>query len=464
MKIYTGFLFMVFISAIFLSISCSKKDGGDEAVKMVQGERVITKEVKNEITGFGALSYKKKVDVASPQDAVIKKLACREGQKVIEDEILAVLENPQIVIALKRAEDNFSEARAAFTLAQAQLLENELQTEAELLGIEKAEEELAETWKQYREEERKIAAQEKLFEAGGIPLETIRGARFSMETRLVSIRLSEKELEIRRIGFRDKDLTAAGIAVPNDKQAKIKAFVRLSTARSRAELEGTKARRDAAEKELASARLAESELTVRCPFSGVIAARYFEEGERVKREDAIFTIIDTESLCAMISVPETDAFRLETGMKAVVELDGLFSSYNGVIDFISPVADSKSFTFSVRVLLSRQDIIKNNGSDNNILPDIEEKFAKPGMFARVSITLGPPRSILALKDAAIINKTNKTGTVFVVNGKTITERGVRLGELSGDEWEITEGVSTGEIIVLRPASDLRDGEYVSLAE
>ncbi|MDR2659898.1 MAG: efflux RND transporter periplasmic adaptor subunit [Spirochaetaceae bacterium] len=460
MKNYIIFFVCAFI--IFFYNSCSKNNEKDESRKIVQGEAVKIKEVKNELSGFGVLSYKKKVDVAAPQDAVIKKLLYREGQKVTKDKPIAILENSQIILSLKRAENNFSQSQAELSLARAKLLESELQAEAEILSIEKAEEELSESWKQYREEERKIAAQEQLFKVEGISEETIRTARFNMEIRMASLRLSEKELDIRRIGFRDKDLKAAGIAVPQSKQAKIKAFVKLATARARAEVEGAAARRDAAEKELASAKLTESELTIRCPFSGVIAARYLEEGERVKREDAIFTIIDTESLCAMISVPEADAFRLETGMNAVVELDGLLSSYNGIIDLISPVADNKSFTFSVRVVLSKQDIIKENGND--ALSIDEEKFAKPGMFARVSINLGPPYSILALKDSAIINKTNKTGTVFIVNGEIISERTVTLGELTGDEWEITEGLREGEVAVIRPASDIQDGEYVLLAE
>jgi multidrug efflux pump subunit AcrA (membrane-fusion protein) len=155
---------------------------------------------------------------------------------------------------------------------------------------------------------------------------------------------------------------------------------------------------------------------------------------------------------------------METGMKAVVEIDGLFSSYNGVVDLISPVADNKSFTFSVRVLISKQDIIKETETDDYAAPNAETKFAKPGMFARVSVNMGPPRTILAVKDAAIINKSNKSGIVFVVRGKTVTERKVSLGELAGDEWEITGGLTKGEMVVQRPASDLQEGEYVSLAE
>jgi RND family efflux transporter MFP subunit len=443
--------FVISICALTI-VSCSKENDIQD-IRTVQGAVVTLKEIPLELTGFGALSFKKKVDVASPQDAVIRTLAYREGEKVNKDETLAILENPQIVLAVKRAENALSQAEAELSLAKARLLEAERGAESELLSLENAEEELAESWKAYREEERKHSAQEILFNAGGVNEETIRSARFSLESQLGSLHLSEKELSIRKIGFRDKDLITAGMRVPDEKQAKIKAFVKLATARAQAELEGANAKRDAAEKELASSRLAENDLTILCPFSGVIAARYLEEGERVKREDVIVTMIDTEALCAIIPVRESDAFLLENGMNASVEIDGMALSYRGVVDLISPVADNKSFTFSVRVTLINND---ENTAD--------EKFAKPGMFARVSISLGQPRRILALKDSAIINKSNKKGTVFVVQGKTITEQNVVLGDLTGDEWEIIDGLAEGDVAVMHPDSGLKDGEYVSLAE
>jgi len=395
-------------------MSCSKENNVQDS-NPVQSVGVIQKEIPSELTGFGALSFKKKVDVASPQDAVIKTLARREGEKVTKDEPLVILENPQIVLSVKRAENTLLQAEAEFSLAKACLLEAERAAEAELLSLEKAAAELDEAWKTYREEERKHRAQETLFSADGINEETIRSARFRLESQLASLYLSEKELLIRRIGFRDQDLIASGIAVPLEEDGKMNAFITLSTARARAELEGAGASLAAAQTELASARLANKDLTILCPFSGVIAARHLEEGERVKREDVIVTVIDTEALCAIIPVRESDAFRLKNGMDANVEIDGIASVYHGVVDLISPVADNKSFTFSVRVMLT------NNGADST-----EEKFVKPGMFARVSISLGQPRKILALKDSAIVNKSNKKGTVFIIKGKTISEQNVVL--------------------------------------
>jgi RND family efflux transporter MFP subunit len=211
---------------------------------------------------------------------------------------------------------------------------------------------------------------------------------------------------------------------------------------------------EAAVKELESARLAQSELKIRSSSGGTVGARYFEEGERVKREDKILTLMDTESLYAVFPVREADALRLERGMPARVSLDGTGGTYGGAVDLVAPAADSQSFTFTVRVLLSPEEIASGNG----------EGRPKPGMFARVSITLGPPRKAVVIPGGVILNQGDDEGVVFVISGNTVYERKVLLGMSLGEDRIVASGLSPGDPVVLRPDGNLRDGSYVVLAE
>jgi multidrug efflux pump subunit AcrA (membrane-fusion protein) len=195
----------------------------------------------------------------------------------------------------------------------------------------------------------------------------------------------EKELEIRRIGCRDGDLVAAGRSVPLDATGRLRALVSLMTASLSAELGVSEARLETAEKELSSARLAREELVVHSPGSGVIGARYFEEGERVRTEDKILTIMDTASLYAIFPVREKDALRITKDMSAAVMIDGTGESREGQVDLVYPQADSQSLSLLVRVLL--------RGGHAGASGDI-----KPGMFARVRVTLGPPRRAIAVPE------------------------------------------------------------------
>ncbi|MDR2029552.1 MAG: efflux RND transporter periplasmic adaptor subunit [Treponema sp.] len=447
--------FFLFLFALILP-GCrpSPKQGEAEAPRPVRGVVVGERNIPHEISGFGTLSFLKKVDVAAPQDAVLAALYYREGDKVNPGDKLALLENPQISLAVGRAQNTFSQAKASLDLARSRLLEGEFQAEAQLLNLEKAEAELEQARKIHEEQKRKHQGEEALYEAGGVTEEAIRTGRFSLDSEEEKIRLLEKDLAIRRIGFRHQDLAAAGLPLPRDEGEQRRLYVALATATLRAEFQAAQASLQAAAKELESAKLAESELVVRSSMAGTVGALYMEAGERVKQEDKILTLMDTESLYGVFPVREEDALRLEKGMAAVVSLDGTGGTYEGSVELVAPIADSQSFTFSVRVLLSPESIAGGMG----------ETLPKPGMFARVSITLGPPRKVMVIPDSAILNKKNNQGVVFVINGDTVHERELRFGMSLGEDREIEAGLLPGDLVVARPDGGLRDGVYVSVVE
>jgi len=440
---------LLIISLIFFCFACNKNTDIGDRTKKVRVTSAVTREQPDETSGFGSLSFLTKVDITSPQEAVIKKLYFREGDYIRQGQLIIQLENPQIVLAVERAENNFSQTLAARNLADSRLLEGIFQAEAQILTLDKADAELALSKKRWEEDRRKHLNQETLFEAGGIHTEAILVSRFTLDSEWEQIQLMERELEIRRVGCRDQDLVKAGISVPLGETEKRAALVSLMTASLRAELEAANARHEAAEKELKSARIALAELTIRSPAGGIIGARYLEEGERVRLQDKILSLIDTESLYAIFPVREKDALRIEKGMKAFALIDGTGETRTGTVDLIYPQADSQSLSFLVRVLLQ-------NTSTN--------KKLKPGMFTRVTINLGPPQNAVFIPESSIFNQKNNEGSIFIVNGKSLTERKIIIGTTIGEECEITSGINSGELVVLRPDPDLKEGANVSIME
>jgi len=450
-------VFLLIQLTSLICFACTKQTAATiDETRKVRSAVAVVRELPDEASGFGSLSFLSKVDVASAQDAVIKKILYREGDFVRQGRQLLLLENPQINLAVERAENNYSQALAAYNLAGSRFLEGMFQAEAQLLALEKAEAELSFAKRTWEENKRKHQNQETLFEAGGIHTEAILASRFNLDSEWEQIQLMERELEIRRIGCRDQDLVKAGIEVPLDEKERLDALVHLMTSSLRAEMEAAGARLEAAKKELSSANIALSELTVFSPASGVVGARYMEDGERVRSQDKILTIIDTTSLYAIFPVREKDALRIEKGMAAFVLIDGTGEYCEGIVDLIYPQADSQSLSFLVRVLLK-----ETNGNK-----------LKPGMFARITVILGPPRKAVFIHETAIFNRVpnqndesrNGEGSIFIINGSVLLERKVSLGVDHGEEREITSGLSAGEIIVTRPDTDLREGMNVTLID
>jgi RND family efflux transporter MFP subunit len=354
-------------------------------------------------------------------------------------------------IAVEVSEEEYNQAEAAYQLAKTRLLEGEFNAEAELLSLKRSEAELSEKTRYHGELVRKFGQQQTLFTVGGVNEESIRSARFELDAQAVQLELSALDLEIRRIGLRDKDLRAAGMDVSEDPDEKTQALIALSTSSLRLELQAAETNREMAYKNLVSARTAEAELRIVSPASGFIAARNFEEGEQVKKDDALFTILNADSLYAMIPVREADAFRIKKGMPALVKIDSIGAEHRAKVDLVSPIADTQSFMFNVRLLIDAEELS-------------EISRAKPGMFAEARITLGEPDTIIVIDDDAIINKNKKEGVVFVVQGRYAVMRQVTFGEMFENKRQILGGLEKGELVVQKPAAGLKEGAYVQVTK
>jgi RND family efflux transporter MFP subunit len=432
-------------------LSCGKAQASSEGyVPKVKVAAAAEKILAEEVSGFGALSFFTKVDVTALQDGTVRRLYRREGDSVAKGARIADLENVQLELAAARAENSLTQAQAALRLARSRLLEGEFSAEAELLGIARAGAELVQAAKVLEEQRRRQEDQETLYTAGGLSGEAVREGRFTLSGAEEQFRLMERDLEIRTVGLRDRDLAAAGLlpaegfASENERRA---ALIGLAVSTLRSEVEAAEAQLEAAEKELESVRIARSELTVYSPAAGIVGARYFEEGERIKKEDKLVTLMDTGSLYVLFSLRESDALRLRKGMAARVGVGE--TVYEGTVDLVSPQADSQSFTFTVRVLLPP-----------SVTGAAEDKL-KPGMFARVTVYPGEERKALTVPESAVINRQDDEGTVFAVTRGRVSERKVRFGPSAAEgEREILSGLAPGEAVVLKPEAYLKEGSRV----
>ncbi len=416
-----------------------------EAPKPVKVVKASLVRLADEVAGFGSLSYQKKVDLASPQDATVKELPYREGDIVRSGSVVARLVNPQLNLAVDRARNGVERGVSALSLADVKLREGKLSTEARILGIEKSRLEIAQAKAELAEAERKHADQETLFAAGGVPLEAIRSGRFALEGFRQRIMLMEKDIDIRVIGLRDEDLASAGLPVPGDSRERSRLVINLSVASLEAEREAALSSLEAAKKELESSTLALAELVMRSPVSATLGARHVEAGERVKREDKIVTMMDVTSLFAVVPVPESDAMRLGRGMEATVTVDSAGGEFRGIVDLVSPIADARSASFTVRVSLK---------DDKGRL--------KPGMFVRVKFLTGGAREFLVIPETCIAGKDEETATVFTVVRGLAAARKIRVGAAVSAGITVIEGLSEGEVLIDRPSADLKEGDGVAI--
>lgn len=430
-------------------VSCARRPAAvtEAGSRLIKAVVVKASDQEQTIESFGTITYKKNVDLSTAVEGTVERFTVKEGDYVRAGQVLVRLRNMQLTLARDRAAIELENVKTALTLAETKVKESDLAMEAKFIAIEKARLELEQKRKDLQEAERKLADQQALRDVGGVPDETVRTMQLQLESQMVQLKIAEQDFESLQIGFRDKDLVAFGRAVPADPAQRRRAFIEINTAMARAELDAAKARVRTSEMELQSANIALDELVIVSPVSGVVGAKYYEEGERAKASEKIVTIMDTEVVYAIFPVREEDVALVAKGSAVVISVDASGGpSYEGVIDLVSPSADPSVGAFMVKALVKK--------------PDAR---IKPGMFARVTVKLGKTDRVATVPVKCLLNRKQDKASVLAIVGGKITIKEVVLGKETGDRIAVLSGLSEGELIAESPDPTLTEGSDVEIA-
>ena len=187
--------------------------------------------------------------------------------------------------------------------------------------------------------------------------------------------------------------------------------------------------------------------TVTAPASGIIAERNATLGELTSNSDNLFTIIENGRLELRLEVPETSISQIQPQQKVQI-----ISRYNsqpliGTVREIDPIIDRESRQATVNIDLPSQVALK------------------PGMFLRATINTATAKG-KAVPVNALLPQADGSAIAFVVqDDNTVKARSIEIGEILADEKvEVIQGLQTGDLIVVKGAAYLKDGDSVSFAE
>ncbi len=175
---------------------------------------------------------------------------------------------------------------------------------------------------------------------------------------------------------------------------------------------------------------AQARFTLSAPASGVVAELGIREGVAVSPGMTLFRIAGLEKVWAVAEVPEAQAVRLTRGqkVKAVLQADAS-QAFNGELKEILPQVSA-----STRTLQARFEVDNKGGK------------LTPGMLLRLQVA-GPSSSQLVVPSEAVI-RTGRRAVVLVRKGSgSFESRDVTLGQEVGEDIEVTQGLSEGEVVV-----------------
>ena len=158
-----------------------------------------------------------------------------------------------------------------------------------------------------------------MLELGGITEAAYRSQQVALEGQRAAYEIACKELESQSLGFRDEDLLEQGIEPAQDQMLRRQQLIDLNTRTLTAELVSAQASLDSAKKNLKSIQELMSHLVILSPKSGVVAAKYFEQGEFLAENEKLLTIISTAITSTTDATASAGAIDLTEGTITVTE-------------------------------------------------------------------------------------------------------------------------------------------------
>lgn len=169
------------------------------------------------------------------------------------------------------------------------------------------------------------------------------------------------------------------------------------------------------------------------PITGTVQGQLVSTFERVDPGQSVLLVADTSHLWAVAEVRESDwkVTGADVGQRITITSPLLADeTFVGNVLIIGPNVDPKSGAMPL--------VAKLQTSDPSL---------KPGMFIRMRVETGQPRSVLAVPDSAVVVHEGDA-FVFVPDGTNLFRRvDVTVGETEDGMTEIISGINEGRQVV-----------------
>lgn len=189
-----------------------------------------------------------------------------------------------------------------------------------------------------------------------------------------------------------------------------------------------------------------SNTTILSPVDGFVSRRMLDVGAFAGANTVMLTVVDIGTVRLQTNLVEKGFKRVVPGVAAEVEVDAFpGEQFRGEVSRVAPVFDPATRTAVMEIE------VPNPGFR-----------LKPGMYARVKLTVDRRANALTVPRNAVVDTEGKRGVFFVEGGQNARFREVKTGLQDNERVEILEGLQDGERVITIGALALRDGDRIQL--
>ncbi|NPV91507.1 MAG: efflux RND transporter periplasmic adaptor subunit [Firmicutes bacterium] len=368
------------------------------------------KKMQTTVIADGRVRVKNPEVIYAVTGGKINKVLVQVGQEVGPGEVLAQIDDEQLLMTVAQQE-------SALTLAEAN--EQKTRTSTRVNEVAQAEANLAQFEASRDNAKQKLDSLETLYQAGAASKQDLDAARLDYELKQSQYELAVEQLPAARAG-------------------------------SEASLRASAAQTEQARAALDQARYKLEHATIRTVNGGRVLRLEIKPGDMVLQDQALVTLGSLSELEIEAEVSEVDAGRLRVGQ--AVE--------------ITSAASEKAKQKGTLTAIAPQAVIRvKNGGEQTVVPvtvTVEgENRLIPGTNADVEITTGLEESALVIPYEALVEK-DEGPQVFVVKDRIARLCKVTVGLSDESQVQILDGIAEGDQVVLNPSEEVKDGVAVKV--
>ncbi|WP_422486339.1 efflux RND transporter periplasmic adaptor subunit [Gudongella sp. DL1XJH-153] len=188
-----------------------------------------------------------------------------------------------------------------------------------------------------------------------------------------------------------------------------------------------------------------SNTVVLSPMTGIVSTLNVKEGQIAASGQPAATITNTDTVYVRINVVENIVNRLEEGQEVEIAVPAAFEGYvDSVIDYVSQTADPMNKLYEVRIYV-------NNA----------EYGIRSGMTGSVKLSIDKAEDTLVIDSNAVLDKDGRK-IIYIVQENKAVEKEVKIGLDTGDQVQITSGLSQGDMVIVEGQHYVSDGVVVKV--
>ena len=399
---------------VAIGLAGCKKAEEEESAKPVVNVKVVPADEKDlaiAVTAPATIYPREQANITARITAPIRELRVRKGDSIKANDLIARLENRDLIAQRDEALAAVADAEANLAKISSATLPQELQ---------RAQGEVAKAEAALNLAQKNYDRRNQLFQQGAIPERDF----LVTQTELAQAK-TNRDVEVRALELMQTQSQGRDIQI----------------AQSR--LEQAKKRASFLETQLEFAE-------IRSPFSGTITEQFLFAGDMAKPDAPVFTLADLSVAIARAQVPETDAASVRQGQTCALQAtDQADKSFSGRISVINGAVDPARRTVEIWC-----EILNPN------------RQLRASAFGTLSIKTGSMPKVVAVPLPAVqFEEGTRKGFVMVVGSdKKASKKEVETGPTIDNWVPIKSGLQKGEMVIVEGGYGLPEGTEVKVPE